>query len=109
MALLRDMPQHEFDLGSFQRQDGETFSITCRFYATPAQRDWIAAFDTQHKTWGHLKFVVIIPKNCAPTMSLARILISGDVLNQMKSDLLRVGASGRDVKPTFSSDGRVLV
>ncbi len=108
--LLRNMPQHKIALGTHKRADGEAFEVSAVLYESPASIDfWQVPIDTQHATWGHMRFVLTIPKKIADTVQLATVLIRGSVFDQVKATLATATASGRDLAPCFSMDGWVLV
>ena len=106
----RRIPHEDLDLGTYQRPDGQRFKVTVKLYAMPAEYDyWQAAFDAVHDQWGHMRFVLTVPKKIATTENLARTLVGGAVFDQVKSALQGAAANGRDMAPFFAHDGWVLI
>lgn len=100
----------DLDLGTHQRADGEQFDIRAKLYDMPAKYDyWSASYDAEHKTWGHMRYALSIPKAIAANISLAEHLVRSTVLAQVKSSLDSATQSGRDLSPCFSFDGWVLI
>lgn len=107
---LGRMLHQDLDLGMHQRPDGQQFKVTARLYEMPATYDyWHATYDAEHDQWGHMRFVLTVPKKIAVTVDFAQVLVSGAVLDQVKSALQGASAKGRDLAPCFASDGWVLI
>lgn len=107
---LGQIPHIPLDLGTHQRPDGQRFKVTARLYEMPAEYDyWYATYDADHNQWGRMHFVLTLPKKIAATVDLARLLIAGEVLDQVKSDLQGATNKGRDLAPCFALDGWVLI
>ena len=107
---LGRIPHQPLDLGTHQRPDGQRFKVTAQLYEMPAEYDyWSATYDAEHDQWGHMRFVLTIPKKIAATMDLARLLVAGEVLDQVKSNLQGMTDKGRDLAPCFALDGWVLI
>ena len=107
---LGRMPHQDLDLGTHQRPDGQRFKVTARLYEMPAEYDyWQATYDAEHDQWGHMRFVLTVPKKIAATVDFARVLVGGAVLDQVKSALHGASAKGRDLAPCFAIDGWVLI
>lgn len=107
---LREVPQHDISLGTHQRADGQRFKLTARLFELPAEYDyWQATYDAKHDEWGHLRFVLTVPKKIAATLDFARAIVSGAASEQVKSCLNSATQNGRDLVPCFALDGWVLI
>lgn len=93
--LLSKMNSTTLPLGTFKRPDEETFEISARLYECPSEYDyWLTVFDVAHKDWKTLHLTLFIPKSTAPSIDLAKVLVKGDALAQVKSSLLQAGPGG---------------
>lgn len=107
---LEQVPQHDISFGTYRRADGQTFELTARLFEMPVEYDyWMASYDGEHDQWGHMRFVLTIPKKVAATLNFAQAIVSGNALEQVKSCLIGATDKGRDLAPCFSPDGWVLV
>ena len=107
---LERVPQHDIPFGAYQRADGQTFKLTARLFELPAEYDyWQTTYDAEHNPWGHMRFVLTVPKKIASTLDLARAIVAGSALDQVKSCLNNATDKGRDLAPCFASDGWVLI
>lgn len=107
---LGRVPQHDIPLGTYQRADGQTFKLTARLFELPAEYDyWQTTYDAEHNQWGHMRFVLTVPKKIASTLDLARAIVTWSALEQVKSCLNNATDKGRDMAPCFALDGWVLI
>ncbi|MCG7952663.1 MAG: hypothetical protein N0E56_15805 [Candidatus Thiodiazotropha endolucinida] len=98
------------DLGTYQRPDGQSFKVTAKLYEMPAEYDyWLTTYDAEHEEWGHMRFMLTVPKKIAATIDLAGAIVSGTALDQVKQSLLSATEQGRDMAPCFAHDGWVLI
>ena len=107
---LGRVPQHDISLGTHQRVDGQKFKLTARLFGLPAEYDyWQAIYDAEHDQWGHMRFVLTVPKKIAVTLDFARAIVIGAALDQVNSCLNTATDNGRDMAPCFALDGWVLI
>ena len=107
---LGRVPQHDILLGTYRSVDGQQFELTARLFEFPAEYDyWQATYDAEHDHWGHMRFVLTVPKKIASTLDLARAIVAGSALDQVKSCLNNATDKGRDLAPCFALDGWVLI
>ncbi|VWD16874.1 MULTISPECIES: hypothetical protein [Burkholderia] len=108
--LLGRVSQHDISLDAYQRADGQTFKVTAQLFELPAEYDyWQAAYDAEHDQWGHMRFVLTVPKKIAATLDFARAIVSGSAFEQVKSCLNNATDKGRDLAACFALDGWVLI
>ena len=92
---LAKMKSSTLHFGTFKRPDGGTFEISARLYECPSEYDyWLAIFDVVHKNWKTIHITSFIPKAVASSVELAKVLLKGDGLVQVKSKLLEAGPGG---------------
>ena len=92
------------------RSDGEIFTIESTLYETPPSYNyWMGFFAASHQEWGQMGFQALIPKGIAVSAELAEALLKGPILDQVKSELTKVTAGGRDFTLCPSNDGWYLV
>lgn len=104
------VPHHDILLGTHERADGQRFELTARLFELPTEYDyWQATYDGKHEQWGHMRFVLTVPKKIAPTLDLARMIVAGSVLEHVKMCLSSATEKGRDLAPCFALDGWVLI
>lgn len=107
---LGKVPQHDISLGTHQRTDGQKFKLTARLFELPAEYDyWQATYDAEHDQWGHMRFVLTVPKKIAANLDFARAIVAGHAHDQVKSCLNSATDKGRDMAPCFALDGWVLI
>jgi hypothetical protein len=108
--LLGKVPHHEIALGTYQRADGQKFKLTARLFELPAEYDyWQATYDGEHDQWGHMRFVLTVPKKIASSLDFARAIVAGSALDQVKACLNSATDKGRDLAPCVALDGWVLI
>lgn len=108
--LLSKMPKHDQNFGTYIRKDGEEFSIIGSVWESPSEYDyWIGAYIAKHKDWGEMRMSLTIPKKIAPTIDLARALVAGAPLDQVRSELSSATASGKSLTLCPSDDGWMLL
>ena len=106
---LANMPAHQILSEQFTRKDNEVFAINATLYETPpACGYWLVIYEAAHVQWGVMRFRLIIPKKIAKTVALAKILVGGIPLEQVKSSLNGASAKGRDLTFCPSTDGWIL-
>jgi hypothetical protein len=104
------VPHHDIGFGSYQRSDGQKFKLTARLFELPSECDyWQATYDVEHDQWGHMRFVLTVPKKIASSVDFARALVTGLALSQVKACLNTASANGRELTPYFAFDGWVLI
>jgi hypothetical protein len=107
---LRQVSQHDISLGIHQRVDGQKFKLAARLFELPAEYDyWQATYDAEHDQWGHMRFVLTVPKKIAATLDFARAIVEGSALEQVKACLGGATDKGRDMSACFALDGWVLI
>ncbi len=108
--ILGKMPQRTRSHGSYVRRDGEKFTIESTLYETPLYYNyWMGIFVANHQEWGRMGFQAIIPKPVAMSAELAETLLNGPILDQVKSELTKARAEGRDITWFPSNDGWHLI
>lgn len=108
--LLGKVPHHDITLGTYQRSDGQQFKLTARLFELPAEYDyWQATYDGEHDQWGHMRFVLTVPKKIALSLDFARAIVTGSALDQVKACLNNATNKGGDLAPYFALDGWVLI
>ena len=109
-VILAKMSQRNTSHGPYGRADGETFTIESTLYETPMGYNyWMGIFAARHREWGQMGFQAIIPKGIAMSVEHAEALLKGSILDQVKSELTKVTAEGRDFAWCQSNDGWHLV
>lgn len=107
---LGRVPQHDISFGTYERTDGQMFKLTAQLFELPPEYDyWQATYDAEHAQWGHMRFVLTIPKRIAETLDFARAIVSGTSLEKVKACLNSATNKGRDLAPYFAMDGWVLI
>ena len=108
--LLGMVPHQDIALGTYERADGQKFALMARLYELPAEYDyWQAIYDGNHEQWGHMRFVLTVPKKTASSLDFARAIVTGSALDQVKACLNSATAKGRDLALYPSLDGWVLI
>lgn len=108
--MLQQMPRVDVPFGPYTRADGEVFAVTGTIWDSPSQFDyWPGAYVAHHATWGSFRMVLNVPKRIAQTYPLAVALLGGAPLDQVKSELMKATASGRDFIFVPSNDGWLLI
>lgn len=108
--ILGKMPQRTMSHGPYKRSDGEIFTIKSTLHETPPSYNyWMGFFAASHQEWGQMGFQALIPKRIAVSADLAEALLKGSILDQVKSELTKVTAGGRDFTLCPSNDGWYLV
>jgi len=109
MSLI-DIPQIEIELGTYQRPDGQHFIGRVVLFEFPDGYDyWQAAYDMAHGEWGHMRFVLTIPKSIAASSERAQTIVCGGGLEQVKRALDTVTQAGRPLSVVFAWDGWTLL
>lgn len=104
------VPHHDIALGTYQRPDGQKFKLTARLFELPAEYEyWQATYDGEHDQWGHMRFVLTVPKKIASSLDFARAIVMGSALDQVNACLNSATEKGRDLAPCFALDGWVLI
>jgi hypothetical protein len=94
--LLSKMKSTTFSLGVFKRPDGENFEISARLYECPSEYDyWLTIYDAVHKDWKQMHFTLFMPKKIAASAEVAKTIVRGDALEQVKSNLLQAEPGSR--------------
>ena len=108
--ILGKMPQRTMSHGPYKRSDGEIFTIEWTLYETPPSYNyWMEFFAANHQEWGQMGFQALIPKRIAKSAGLAEALLKSSILDQVKSELTKVTAGGRDFTWCPPNDGWHLV
>ena len=108
--MLGKMPQRIMSHGPYERSDGEIFSIESTLYETPPSYNyWMGFFAANHHVWGQMGFQALIPKRIAMSAEFAEGLLKGSILDQVKSELTKVTAEGREFTLCPSNDGWYLL
>lgn len=108
--LLSRVPHLDIALGTYQRPDGQKFILTARLFELPAEYEyWQATYDGEHDQWGHVRFVLTVPKKTSSSVEFARAIVTGSALEQVKKCLNSATDKGRDLAPCFALDGWVLI
>jgi hypothetical protein len=108
--LLSKMKSTTLRCGVFKRPDGESFEISARLYECPSEYDyWLTVYDAVHKDWKKMHFTLSTPKQIAASTEVAKTILMGDALEQVKSNLLQAGPEGRPFMVCPSTDGWSLI
>ncbi len=93
-----------------RQSGGEKFTIESTLYETPPWYNyWMGLFAANHQEWRQMGFQAIIPKRIAILAELAEVLLKGSILDQVKYELTKVTAEGRDFNLCPSHDGWYLI
>lgn len=110
LMLLSKMPKHDQNFGPYKRNDGEVFAVVGTIWESPTEYDyWLGCYEANHRTWGALRMTLIIPKRIAPSINSALALVAGGPLDQVKSELSKATADGKDFILCPSTDGWSLI
>lgn len=107
--LLRDVAYRDLSLGDLKRPDGREYEVNARFYEMPETYSyWLVNYDAHHKSWGHMRYTLLIPKTLATTPEQAMAIVKGSALTHVHASLEHATDQGRSFEPVFSADGWVI-
>jgi len=86
----------------------QKFKLAARLLELPAEYDyWQVTYDAEYDQWGHMRFVLTVPKKIAETLDFARAIVEGVALEQATACLGCATDRGRDMAACFALDGWV--
>lgn len=107
---LADACQHKVNLGTYNRNDGETFQIDAKLFETPIECNyWLVYINADHKQWGNTPFKLMIPKKIVKNFEQARAITCGSAFDQVKEILSMLTSGSRNFTITESHDGWILL
>jgi hypothetical protein len=105
---LANAKQHQVSLGEYQRQDGLIFKIDATLFETPGRVNyWLAYIDAVRNNGEHVPFKLIVQKSHPIDFAVA--ILTGSVLEQVKSILSTLASPIRPLTITESPDGWTLL